>query len=185
MPVHNLHRGLPIRLFHRTPGGKAGTSSGLQHAAQFRQCAWGIAEKHHPKAAGGEIKALVGKRQLVRVGQLGREVREFLVPGAPGSNVEQVRTLIHRRDRTLGTNALRQTDPRFAGAAGQIENEHVRERTRVFNDSFCDRVAQRRRFCFPLFCGHQAERGAPRGWIRSGHFRPSSYASSSAPGKRF
>jgi hypothetical protein len=34
----------------------------------------GIAEKHHPKAAGGEIKALVSKRQVVRVGLLGSEV---------------------------------------------------------------------------------------------------------------
>src|ERR1700687_5326048 len=59
----------------------------------------------------------------------------LLFPGALGSNEEQFRTLIHRCHRTLGTNALRQTDARFAGAAGQIENEHVRERTRVFNES--------------------------------------------------
>jgi hypothetical protein len=88
--VHNFHRRLPIRLFDGTPSGKAGTGSGLQDTAQFCQRSFGIAEKHYPKAAGGEIKTLVGKRQLVRVGLLGREVREFLVAGALGGNVEQI-----------------------------------------------------------------------------------------------
>ena len=74
MPVHNLHRALPIRLFHRAPGGEAGSSSGLQHAVQFRQRSLGIAEKHHPKAASGKIKGLISKRQVVRVGLPGREV---------------------------------------------------------------------------------------------------------------
>src|SRR5208282_435143 len=62
VPVDNLHRGLPIRLFHGTPGGKTGAGSGLQYAAQFRQGSFDIAEKHHPKAAGSKIEALIRKR---------------------------------------------------------------------------------------------------------------------------
>jgi hypothetical protein len=49
-----------------------------------------------------------------------------------------------------GTDPLRQADSRFARAAGQIENLHSRQQTRVFNQRFCDGVTQNRRFGLPL-----------------------------------
>jgi hypothetical protein len=111
----------------------------------------GVAEEHHSKAAGREIEAVVGEGQLVRVCLLNRKVRDFLDPGALGGDLKQFRTLVQRSHGTLRTYALRQTDSRFASSAGQVENSHAGQRTREFDESFCDRIAQHRRLCLPLF----------------------------------
>jgi hypothetical protein len=73
-PVHDAHHALPVRLLERPPSQKTRTRSWPQNATQLAQRSNYIAEEHNPESTRSHVKAVIGKRQTMRVALLEGEI---------------------------------------------------------------------------------------------------------------
>src|SRR5579862_2085712 len=97
VPVHYAHHALPVGLVERSPGHKTRPGVWTQHAPQFAERALDIAEKHHAESRGRQIKAVLGKRQLMRVTLLNGKILQIALLRATLRNLKKFRAKIERR----------------------------------------------------------------------------------------
>jgi len=162
MPLHNLHRRLPVRLLDRAPSHKARARPRLQNASQFPQCPRSIRKKHHPKPAGSQIEIPIRKRKRMRIRLPSLEIHQPLLPSPLRSNLQQFCALIDRDHRPARSHQLRQANAGLSGPGSKIKHAHPRRRPRILHKRLRYRAAHVGRLGLPLFRRYQTVRRTPR-----------------------
>src|SRR5208283_2587519 len=176
MTMDNAHRTLPVRLLERSPRQKTSACTSNQNAMQFPQRTLCVLKKHHSKAAGRQIEAVVIEGQRLCVGLSREEIVETSLPCSFLRNLKQVGAQIESRNPSLRSNEHSQTDRWLACSTSQIQNPHPRLRLRIFHQGRRHALPHHRRFRLPFLGGNQAIGSSPSlffGTVRFGGTRHS------------
>src|SRR5579862_3598724 len=161
MAVNHSDARREIWLLLRSPHSETGAGSWLQHTEQLSKCTLRVGEEHHTEARSRQIKAVVGKRQRLRVRLLCRKVFESALSRALGGNLQKIRAKVRGRDVAVRTDPRSESDSGFAGTAGHIEHIHPGERAGIVGESFGNIAAHGPGFSLPLLGSRDPKSRAP------------------------